>query len=172
MVNGISPDGAAKSAGVETNDIILKIGSIEVNTVPELQEQIGKFRPGDEISITLRRGSQEKSINITLRNKEGNTEIVKKDETSQLTVLGATFKRVSANELKELRIENGVKIANISGGKLRSAGITEGFIITLLDQQVVESPEQVANFFKTKKGGVLVEGIYPNGMKGYFGFGL
>ena len=26
--------------------------------------------------------------------------------------------------------------------------------------------------FKSRKGGILVEGIYPNGAKGYFGFGL
>ena len=172
LVNAVSPDGAAKSSGIEVNDVILKIGSIEVNNVPELQEQIGKFRPGDNVSVTIRRGREEKTVNVVLRNKEGNTKVLKKGEVTGLTALGAVFKRVPAEELKELGIENGVKVASISGGKLRSAGITEGFIITDLDQKPVESPEKVVEFFNNKKGGVLVEGIYPNGMKGYFGFGL
>lgn len=172
LVNGVSPDGAAKSSGIKVNDVILKVGSIEVNNVPELQEQIGRFRPGDDVAVTIRRGSNEETVSITLRNKAGNTDVVKKGETNGLVALGAVFKRVAADELKDLGITSGVKIASITGGKLRSAGITEGFIITTLDQKPVESPEQVVAFFNKKKGGVLVEGIYPNGMKGYFGFGL
>ena len=73
LVNRVSPDGAAQSSGVEINDVILKIGSIEVNNVPELQEQIGRFRPGDDVSITIRRDGGEKNLSLTLRNKEGNS---------------------------------------------------------------------------------------------------
>jgi len=172
MVNGITKDGAAKSAGIQVNDVILKVGSIEVNDVPELQEQIGSFRPGEEASITIRRGSEIKALTVVLRNKEGSTSAIKKEDVSKLTVLGATFKSLSPQELKDLRIEKGVKISSITSGKLRNAGITEGFVITKIDKKIVSSPEAVVSFFKTKKGGVLVEGIYPNGTKGYFGFGL
>jgi hypothetical protein len=27
-------------------------------------------------------------------------------------------------------------------------------------------------FIKSKKGGILIEGIYQNGLKGYYGFGI
>jgi len=172
MVNGITKDGAAKSAGIRVDDVILKVGSIEVNDVPELQEQIGSFRPGEEASITIRRGSEIKTLTVVLRNKEGSTSTIKKEDVNKLTVLGATFKSLSSQELKDLRIESGVKISSISSGKLRNAGITEGFIITKIDKKPVTNPEAVVVFFKSKKGGVLVEGIYANGAKGYFGFGL
>ena len=172
MVNGITKDGAAKSAGIQVNDIILKVGAIEVNDVPELQEQIGSFRPGEKASITIRRGSEIKSLTIVLRNKEGNTAKIKKADISKLTAYGASFKSLSPQELKDLKINNGVKISSITSGKLRNAGITDGFIITKIDKQVVTDPEAVVKLFKSKKGGILVEGIYPNGAKGYFGFGL
>ena len=172
MVNGVTKDGAAISAGIEVNDVILKVGNVEVNDVPELQEQIGKFRPGEEAVITIRRDNEVKSLTLVLRNKEGNISAVKKEDISHLVALGATFESLTTQELKDLRIEGGVKVATLSSGKLRSAGITEGFIITKIDKKRVNNPKTVANFFKVKKGGVLVEGIYPNGMKGYFGFGL
>ena len=172
MVNGITKDGAAKFAGIKVNDIILKVGAIEVNDVPELQEQIGSFRPGEKASITIRRGSEIKSLTIVLRNKEGNTAKIKKADISKLTAHGASFKSLSPQELKDLKINNGVKISSITSGKLRNAGITEGFIITKIDEKPVTNPEAVAKLFKSKKGGILVEGIYPNGAKGYFGFGL
>jgi len=36
----------------------------------------------------------------------------------------------------------------------------------------VKSAEEVQEYLSKKKGGVLIEGVYPNGMKGYYGFGL
>ena len=50
--------------------------------------------------------------------------------------------------------------------------ITFGFIVTEIDEKPATNPESVAKLFKSKKVGILVEGIYPNGRKGYFGFGL
>ena len=172
IVNGITKDGAAKSAGIQVNDVILKVGSIEVNDVPELQEQIGSFRPGEEASITIRRGTEIKALTVVLRNKEGSTSTIKKEDVSKLTALGATFKGLTTQELKDLKINSGVKVTSITAGKLRNAGITDGFIITRIDKQAVSNPETLVKFFKSKKGGILVEGIYPNGAKGYFGFGL
>ena len=69
----------------------------------------------------------------------------------------------------EINLSIGITLGS---GKLRNAGITHGFIITKIDKQPVTDPEVVAKLFKSKKGGILVEGIYPNGAKGYFGFGL
>jgi len=172
MVNGLAEGGAAQIAGIQENDIILKVGNVEVNNVPQLQEQIGKFRPGDKVNLTIRRNDEESVFTLLLRNKEGETTVVKKEDKNKFTALGASFRSLTASELRELRIKYGVKVAKVTPGKLRSAGITEGFIITKLDQKPVKSPAEVVTFFNTKKGGVLVEGIFPNGMKGYFGFGL
>jgi Do/DeqQ family serine protease len=172
MVNGIAEDGAAQIAGIQENDIILKVGNVEVNNVPQLQEQIGKFRPGDKVNLTVRRNEDESVYTLELRNKEGKTNVIKKEEENKFASLGASFKRLTAGELKDLKIKYGVKVSSIKPGKLRSAGITEGFIITHLDQKPVKKPEEVVYFFNNQKGGVLVEGIYPNGMKGYFGFGI
>jgi hypothetical protein len=30
----------------------------------------------------------------------------------------------------------------------------------------------LAGILENKKGGVLIEGVYPNGMRAYYGFGL
>ena len=60
----------------------------------------------------------------------------------------------------------------LNGGKLRSAGIREGFIITKIDKKDVSSLEDVKSTLENKDGGVLIEGVYPNGMRAYYGFGL
>ena len=74
--------------------------------------------------------------------------------------------------MKKLGIENGLRINKLSAGKLLSAGIKEGFIITNLDKKKISSIEDIKTTLENKKGGVLIEGVYPNGMRAYYGFGM
>ncbi|MCH2218065.1 MAG: Do family serine endopeptidase [Flavobacteriales bacterium] len=171
-VNRIIEGGAAKSAGINEGDVITKIGNVAINTVPSLQEQIGKFRPGDKISVTVKKDGKEEVKSVTLRNKNGNTEVVAEESGEVMTLLGAQMKPASDKEKKALRITGGVKIVDLSSGKLRAAGIKEGFIITKINSRTVKTTEDITEMLEGKSGGVLIEGIYPNGMKGYYGFGL
>jgi serine protease Do len=170
-VNGLTDGGAAASAGLKQGDIITKINGISVKTSPELQEQVGRYRPGDKISVTVLRADDEKTFTVTLRNKEGNTSVTK-NETEIVNSLGAELTTVTPQDKSKLGIESGIKIKQLNTGKLRSAGIKEGFIITSIDNKKVGSVEDVTAYLQNKKGGVLIEGIYPNGMRAYYGFGM
>jgi len=169
-VAGLTEGGAAESAGIKEGDIILKVGDVNVNTTPQLQEQIGRFRPGDKVSVTLERDGKEKTVSVILRNKDGDTKLVKADQA--LNLLGATFESASQKEKSSLGIKNGVKVSKLLAGKFRSAGIKEGFIITSIDKKPINSTDDLESALKTKQGGVLIEGVYPNGMRAYYGFGM
>jgi serine protease Do len=172
LVIGIDPNGAGFDSGIKEGDVILKVGTIEVNKVPELQEQISNFSPGDEAQLTIRSGGKEKSIILILKNKDGDTSEVSKPKIAELNSLGVSFEEITQDDKNKLRISNGVKVGSLGIGKFKSAGITEGFIILKIDQKVIGSIEEASAYLSEKKGGVMIEGIYPNGMKGYFGFGL
>jgi len=86
--------------------------------------------------------------------------------------LGATLENASDDELNKLGIEAGVKIKELQPGKLKTSGVREGFIITSIDNTPMKTTTDVMNYLKDKKGGVLMEGTYANGMKAYYGFGL
>jgi serine protease Do len=172
LVAGVLPNSSAKEAGLMENDVILKVGSIEVNKVPEVQEQLSKFRPGDIVLLTIRRGTKTETLKLVLKNYEGTTDLVKKEDVSKKTALGATFHTMTPEELKPYQLKNGVQLNSLQTGKLKSAGMSQGFIIVRIDQKPVYTAEEVAELLNTKKGGVYIEGYYPNGMQGYFGFGL
>ncbi len=171
FVKGLTDGGAAADAGMKTGDIIVKVGNINVDNVPQLQEQVGKFRPGDEVAVTVLRNGQERVMDMKLRGREGAMSVASREAASS-NVLGADMVAASASELKALHLENGVKVTNINGGKLRSSGIREGFIITRIDQVPVREPKDVLRALDDKRGGVLIEGVYPNGMKAYYGLGV
>jgi S1-C subfamily serine protease len=172
FVTSVLDGSAAKEAGIKEGDIIIKIEGTSINTNSELKEQIAKYRPGDKISITYIRNRKENSVLVELKNVKGTTGIIKTDINNVATVLGATFEPLDKEELQNFGLSNGLKITNLQAGKLKSAGIKEGFIVTSIDKKPIYTTEDVQNILQNKRGGILIEGIYPNGMRAYYGFGL
>ncbi len=170
-VKGLTDGGAAADAGMKAGDVIVKVGSMNVDNVPQLQAQVGTFRPGDQVAVTVLRDGQEKVMDMKLRGREGALAGAAK-EAPVSSVLGAEMVSASAEELKALKIGNGVKVMNINGGKLRSSGIKEGFIITQIDRTLMREPKDVLRALDEKRGGVLIEGVYPNGTRAYYGLGV
>ena len=171
-VNGLTNGGAAAEAGIKEGDVITKVGEATINNVPELQEQVGRYRPGDKVNVTLKRNNQEKVVPVVLKNKNGNTDVVEKPKVEVVSALGATFEEVNATDMKKLNILNGLRITKLSAGKLLSAGLKTGFIITSIDRKKISTIEDIKASLENKKGGVLIEGVYPNGMRAYYGFGM
>ncbi len=175
-INAVEPNGAAEAAGIQKGDVVMKIAGQEVNDVAGLEEQIGKYRPGDKIAVTVSRNGNIMDIPVILRNIDGNTSIIKPDDTqttaAAIDELGATFGTVSDEEKQQLHIDNGVKVTSVSNGKLSQIGVETGFIITKIDHRNVNSPADIQKIIANKSGGVLMEGLYPNGMRAYYAFGV
>jgi serine protease Do len=169
----VTENGSADKAGVKDGEVILKIGSKEVNSVAELQEEIGKRRPGDKVALTIRKKDGEEEITeLVLRNKEGETKLVSKEEISKNYSLGATFIELSSKEKKELNISYGVKISSITTGKLKSIGLQQGMVITKVNNEPIETIEQLTTKLNGVNKGVLLEVLTESGKKDYYGFGL
>ncbi len=167
-ISKVMNESAAEDGGLQSGDIIRSINGVKVKSPSQLQEKVGQYRPGDIVNIEFERDGNLKNTAITLKNKLGTTESVKKE----ILFLGAHIGKVSTKEKKELGIEGGVKIDNLTQGKLLQQGVKKGFIITKINQKVIKSPDQLINMLNTLKGGVLIEGIYPSGARAYYGFGM
>lgn len=171
-IRGLLSGGAAEEAGIEEGDIIVSVEDIPVRSVTELQEQVGKYRPGDEVKVGILRSGNERFIDVVLRDRYGSTVLKKRTEEEMNMVFGAKLETLNKEEKSTLNVGNGVKITDITEGKLKRAGLKQGFIITHIDKQPVDSPEDVKRILRSKSGGVLLEGIHENGMPDYFGFGV
>jgi Do/DeqQ family serine protease len=172
FVAGVNNNGAAAEAGIEPGDIITKVGNIEVNKTSELLEHIGQFRPGDKVNLTVIRDGKEKIIPVVLKNYKGSTELVNKTEIAQWQALGADFTEINEKEKKALGIEYGLKIKQLKSGKLAYAGIQPGFIITKINNEPIKDFSDLIDKINKSNGGVLIEGVYPNGKRAYYGIGL
>lgn len=174
-IDSLTANSAAASAGIKVNDVITGVDGNEVKTAPELLEIIGRHRPGDHINITLDRGGDTREVEVTLKNRAGNTNVVKKDEASAiLDRLGATFEPISKEEASQMQIKGGLKVTQLNGGVLsRETGIREGFVITKVDGREVSQVNDLGRILQGRNGGVMLEGKYPgNSEVFYYAFGL
>ncbi len=162
-------DGAAAAAGLQKGDVITSIEGQKVKKFGELQGIIAQKRPGDKLSITYLRNKKSHTVTLTLKNEQGTTKVVK---NADLDVLGGTFRPVTDSQKEQLNIGYGLQVAKVSGGKLKDAGVPQGFIIQRVNDQPMKTIEDLQDIVKetsTSKEPVLfIQGIYPTGKKGYF----
>ena len=163
--------GAANAAGIKKGDVVTKINGVKVSSGPEMVEQVARYKPGDKITINYKRDGKENVANITLKNKVGNTDVVKKEGI--LDNLGAEFEAVDKKVAAANDISGGVVVKKIKeGGLLKATKMQEGFVITSLNDEEIKSVDALKEALKNAKGGsVRLMGIYP-GFQGTYAYPL
>jgi Do/DeqQ family serine protease len=167
---------AAKEAGLQEGDIITAINGNAITNGAQLQEQITKYRPGNNISITYIRDSKTRTANVTLRNNQGNTGITRKGSVAEL---GCEFAVPSEETLKKLNISYGVEVTEVNAGKFKEAGIQKGFVILDINNSRVKAAEDIEKIYNSivKSADydhvMFITGIYPSsGRKTYYAVSL
>ena len=160
-------DEAAKK--LEVGDVISKINEKIIDSKSTFDERIAYLRPGDIVKFEVFRNENKMELELTLVNKNGTTKITKKESIISET-LGGEFEAISKLEAKTFRIENGVKVTNISTGKLRKMNISEGFIFVKVNGEAQNDPAQLIELLEFYKGQVRIEGIASNGSTQFLSF--
>lgn len=172
-VAGVTENSGAIEAGLEKGDVIIEVDGVQVNTSAQLQERIARKRPGDKVKVVYLRNGKERNTNVQLKNRLGTIEKVtnKAGELMKIQSLGIEVQNISPEDAIKIGT-TGVKIATIETGKFKEAQVPEGFIITHIDKEKIESSADVIRLLEGKAGGVLIEGFHPTGRKGFFAIAM
>jgi S1-C subfamily serine protease len=76
------------------------------------------------------------------------------------------------NDKRRLGIRNGIRVAEILGGRFQKAGIPEGFIIVKINNVYIDAVnrfEDLAGQFNIGDG-ILIQGYETNGQANYYAF--
>ncbi len=160
---------AAEEAGLEKGDVITEVDGQKMTKFGDLSGIIAQKRPGDKVSITYLHNKKKHTKQVTLRNEQGNTKVVK---NADLDVLGADFRPVTEAQKKQLEISYGLEVVKVNGGKMKDAGVPKGFIIQTVNDVKISSLDDLQEVVKeasTSKDPVLIiKGMYPTGKKSGF----
>ena len=165
----VEEEGSAAEAGLKEGDVITAVDGKKVVKMSELQEYLTNKRPGDKVTITYLRKKAKKTATLTLKNEQGNTNIVK---DADLDVLGGTFRPVTEQEKKDMNISYGLAVTKVANGALKDAAVYKGFIILQANDTPMKTLNDLQKAVKdasTSKDPVLIlKGISPTGKKAYF----
>jgi len=156
---------AAKEAGIQQGDVVVKLDETEIKSSTALIEYVGRKRPGDKILVTVDRKGKNMVIPVTLKNRDGKVGTVKREEKDVVSSLGVELENVDAKTLKKLDLSNGVVVKTLGHGIIQKyTDMREGFIITHIDSIPVKSAKEVNEMLKKKKSGdqVIFAGVYPD----------
>lgn len=173
-LDNVVDNGAAKAAGLQKGDVIVKMEGQPVDSDAQMREIIGRRRPGDVINVTVNRDGSERDFKVELRNRNGGRDVIKKSEattsTASVNSLGAELEDLSAGDLQKLGIAGGVRVKRLTDGKLAETDIEEGFVIVKANGKNVKSVKDLqAILSSTKEGeGLMLIGMYPGSSRMYY----
>ncbi len=165
----VRPNTGAAKAGIKKGDIITQINGVAINTTPELQGEIARYQPGDNVSIAYNRAGKLYTVSVQLTNLDGTTGIIKPESGAKL--LGASFRPLSDNERTKYNINSGVLVTDVGKGAIaRQTQMHKGFVITGINNSAVSSINDLQTALASSKT-LQIAGFYP-GNAGMYYYGL
>jgi S1-C subfamily serine protease len=149
LVESLDREGPALKAGLKPGDVIIRINNMEINSQSAFEEELAYRYPGDKVLVTYLRDNKTLTASVTLVNKTGTTDIVKRKIYSSAS-LGAELEAT----------DYGIKVFKIKDKSLlRQIGVPENFTIIAINRVRVKEPEDVIEFFEKFKGRGYIYGV-------------
>ena len=166
---------SAREGGIQEGDVITSINGVATDNTGQLQEQVSKYRPGDKIKVGYVRDNKAHTVEIKLLNTQGTTGVTTAGDFADL---GCVFKKADKELIKQIGIDNGVQVVEVSDGPMADAGVRKGFVITTVNDSKVSTPadvEKIYNALMRDNGGeklMILRGYYPTGKRGAYAVDL
>ncbi|MEW9580880.1 DegQ family serine endoprotease [Paraburkholderia sp. DGU8] len=147
LVSSVEPGGPADKAGVQPGDIILKFNGHPVDTATDLPRMVGDTKPGTRSTITVWRKGQTHELPVTIAemqpDKTTKADLKKPQPPKQraTNALGLAVSDIPADQLKALKLRNGVQVDAADGPAAR-VGLQKGDIILRVGDADVSSAKQ------------------------------
>jgi serine protease Do len=171
LISRVIEKGSADDANLKEDDVIVKFNGVAVNTVSELQEQVGKRRPGDKATLTYIRNGKENTAQLVMKNVAGTTSVVTAATNGNEEVFGANLVALGKDEMRSFNVDYGVKISELNDGKFKDLGMKRGYIILSVNGKKVKSPSDVKQFTNNESTLKSVGGIQSDGTLFSYTFG-
>lgn len=165
LISYVRQNTGAAEGGLQKNDVIYSINGVNVKSIPELQEQVARFRPGDKLKIGFYRKGKKELAKVVLKNMNNSTKVItptNKGDRSIAYDLGFELLELSEGEKRRFKVK-GVKVKSIiRGSKIERTNMDPGYIITKVDDKKVSSISELVEVIEKAEGKVMLEGIYES----------
>ncbi len=169
LITTLTPGGPAARGGLEVGDVMTAINNVAINSSPEMQEQLSRYRPGQRIRVTYLRNGRERRLTILLRDKANRPgRLVSTGYDDLMHQLGFEVRSLTQGE-KERTPEGGVRVISIfRDSPLERTNMNAGFIVTRVNGNPVYSARHFADLVSETPDSLVFRGVYEGYDGEYF----
>ena len=83
LVGSVEEDSDAYAKGIRAGDVITGFGDVKIDGMSALNAEKEKYKAGDTVALTVYRGGQEYTVNVTLSEDTGSSTTQQQQQTPQ-----------------------------------------------------------------------------------------
>ena len=178
VIADVTPDGPARAAGIQPEDVVLAVDGHPVLSLPLFAAALYLHPPDQVVKIDVLRGAQKLSFNVPAvmvrdrMDQLADLAAAMKSHVGPLGILGLDFNDETRSLLPDVRIGTGViVIGQAPGFNSVNTGLRAGDVIHSLNRTTVESVDQLNSAVaQLKPGDAAVLRIERRGQFQYLAF--
>jgi serine protease Do len=153
LIARVLPDSPSEKAGLQVGDVILEFNGTRITTSSELPPLVGRSNVDKPAQLKILRNGKTREIKVDIGELPPEDEMeLASNQAPKVSEnrLGLMVSSVSPQIQKQLRMPNqrGVVVESATGQAAREAGIQQGDIIVMINQQEVQGVEHFNQLVK------------------------
>lgn len=138
LINAVAPESPAAAGGLKVGDIVVRVNDTEIISASELPFVIGRVRPGTDVEMGVLRDGKLIELEVTVGERSSN-DIASTQPNSATGGIGLEVVELSEQMKAEANVNYGVLVRRVMSGPAQEAGIRQGDILQMLNQQTINS---------------------------------
>lgn len=159
-VNRVSNNSAAADAGLAVGDVIISINNVPTKSTPELQEQIGRLRPGEQVAVEFWRQSRKQRTQITLKDASNTYALSKYKGDELLGEIGFELRNLTKAEQQRMGMDGVVVTAIQRGSRVYETNMQPGFILSRVNGSRVSNLAEAIDAILNAQNNLVLDGYY------------
>ena len=159
-VTRVSAEGGAADAGLQMGDVIIGLTDTRVRHTPELQEFVGRYRPGDQVTLEYWRKGHKYRTRVTLKDGNNFAALARAQGTELKNEIGFELRELRREEQRRLQLQGAMVTSITRGSVVESTNMQPGFIITSVNGNRVNGLPEAIEAIRNAYNSVSLDGYY------------
>jgi serine protease Do len=158
LIVRVEDDSPAQKAGLKKYDLVVEVNNSKIKTAEELKIKIANLSPGDEIRLTIYRGSKRQKVTVKVGEAPDSVKFRTQDDGNSMDLGMVLVKNTPSLARKYgLRTSKGLVVQSVKrGGVAQENRIKEGDVILAINRTEIKSVEEFRRIIAQKKSGSSV----------------
>jgi len=159
-VNRVTADGGAFKAGIRRGDVIVRVNGHKIRTMPELQELIARYRPGNKLSVEYFREGKLEKTTVKLQDAFASAPLADSEEETYLRTLGFELRDLAKEEIEKLGRTGVFVISIYRFSTIEETQMEPGYVITHVNGKRVKTKADAVKLLQEGGAEITLDGFY------------